>query len=126
MVRLVSLERELAQREKEGLAKSLATGLLLLAGAAAAGFASLIVLLFGVGMLFAVLVETAGLPREHAAWLGPVLAAVVGLLSGALAAYGGLVAARRLKHGLPETSRTLRETVAWVKAGANRKGRVDG
>ncbi|MBD3317906.1 MAG: hypothetical protein GF344_19140 [Chitinivibrionales bacterium] len=123
--RLSSLEQELARREQKGVALSLASGVALLVLGGILAFASLVVLLFGFGLLISFLLEAAGVPREHAAWLGPIVGGALGILGSGVSLYGGLAASGKIKKGFPKTSQTLKDTIAWIKSGLRRKEQTD-
>lgn len=111
--RLVALQRELVRREGTDAARALAGGVALVAAGVVGACAAFVALVFGVGMALALLLEALGMPREHAAWAGPVVSSLLTAAAGAGAAFAGLHALRRT--AMPRTSTTIRETSRWVR-----------
>lgn len=115
---LASLERyeqALARKESGALVSSAARGGALIVVAAVSAFIGAIVFLIGIGLAVSILLAELGVPAQVAPWLGLVLVGAAVLLTAGLCALGAAMAFSRTRSGLPHTSRSIKETLKWIK-----------
>jgi hypothetical protein len=116
---LASLERyeqALAKKESTTLASSAVRGIALLVVAASAALIGAIVLFIGIGLALSVVFAELGIPASVAMWLGLVVVGTAVLVTGSICAFGAVLAFGRTRAGLPQTSRSIKETLQWIKS----------
>lgn len=112
---LLRQEVELAKAELSEAAQTMAKGAGIVAAGAVLCLAGLLVLLWAVTIGLTALLEAIGVPLEVAAWLAPLVLAILFLGVGALVAKKGADVFAEASLKPQQTRETLEENKAWLK-----------